>query len=227
MLLHLTRVLDAEQIGRFRVALTGAAWVDGRTSAGDQAARAKNNLQVPEDSPEARALGAQVLDALAAHVAFMSAAMPARVSPPMFNRYGVGMAYGPHVDNALRPSPATGGRLRTDLSATLFLSDPSDYEGGELIIEADAGASRVKLPAGDMVLYPATSVHQVSEVTRGERLAAVFWVQSMIADPTQRRLLYDLDLAVGEVRSGLGDDHPTAVTVVGLYHRLMRLWAQP
>jgi PKHD-type hydroxylase len=145
----------------------------------------------------------------------------------MFNRYGQGMAYGPHVDNAIRYAPVTGGRFRTDLSATLFLSDPADYDGGELIIEGDAGATRVKLPAGDLILYPAASVHQVSEVTRGERLAAVFWVQSMVADPTRRQLLYDLDLAAGQVRSGLGDDHPTAVAVVGIYHRLMRLWAQP
>jgi PKHD-type hydroxylase len=136
------------------------------------------------------------------------------------------MAYGPHSDSAVRHSRITGARYRTDLSCTLFLSDPADYDGGELIIEAEPNASRVKLPAGDLVLYPADSVHQVTPVTRGERWAAIFWVQSMVADPTRRRLLYDVDQAAAAVRAGMGDDHPAAVAVVGVYHRLMRLWAQ-
>jgi PKHD-type hydroxylase len=226
MIFHFPAVLNPEQVRRFNADLAEAAWVDGRVSAGDQAARVKNNLQVPEDAPQTRALGEIIAQALAANAGFMAAAAPAKVFPPMFNRYREGMAYGPHVDSTLRHSRITGARYRADLSCTLFLSDPADYDGGELIIAAEPNASRVKLPAGDLVLYPADSVHQVTPVTRGERWAAIFWVQSMVADPTRRRLLYDVDQVAATVRAGLGDEHPAAVALVGVYHRLMRLWAQ-
>jgi PKHD-type hydroxylase len=225
MILHLPRVLTADQVRHFNTVLAKAAWVDGRVSAGELAAGVKNNLQIPEDDPEAAALGETLVRALAANLAFMSAAAPAKVFPPMFNRYGVGMAYGPHVDTSIRHSRLAGGRFRTDLSCTLFLSDPATYDGGELVIEADLASKRVKLPAGDAVLYPADSVHQVTPVTRGERWASFFWVQSTVADPTRRRLLYDVDQAAGAVRAALGDEHPTVVSLVGVYHRLVRMWS--
>ena len=226
MIVHLPRVLAADQVKHVLAVLSKAAWIDGRTSAGDLAAKAKANLQVPEDASETKALGEIIAAALAANPAFMAAALPARIFPPQFNRYGEGMAYGPHVDTAVRVSRLTGARYRTDLSCTLFLTDPAEYDGGELTINGDSGVQRVKLPAGDMVLYPATSVHQVTPITRGERWASFFWVQSMVADPTRRRLLYDLDLNAKAIREGLGDDHSTSVAVVGIYHRLLRMWAQ-
>jgi PKHD-type hydroxylase len=226
MIVHLPRVLSPDQVGHINAALAKAAWVDGRVSAGEQAASVKNNLQVPEDAPESKALGEIIAAALAANPAFMSAARPAKVFPPMFNRYVQGMAYGPHVDSSIRFSRLTGARYRTDLSCTLFLSDPADYDGGELVIGEDLTKRRVKLPAGDMVLYPADSIHHVTPVTRGERQASFFWVQSMVADPIRRRLLYDVDQLAGSVREGLGETHPTAVGLVGVYHRLVRMWSQ-
>lgn len=226
MIFHFPGMLRPEQVRQFNAALAEAAWVDGRVSAGDQAGRVKNNLQVPEDAPQTKALGEIIAQALAANPGFMAAAVPAKVFPPMFNRYREGMAYGPHTDSALRFSRITGARYRTDLSCTLFLSDPGDYDGGELVIEAELDSKRIKLPAGDLVLYPADSVHQVTPVTRGERWAAIFWVQSMVADGARRRLLYDVDQAAAAVRAGMGDEHPAAVALVGVYHRLMRMWAQ-
>ena len=226
MILHLPRVLTSDQVRHFNSVLAKAAWVDGRVSAGEQASAVKNNLQIAEDDPEAAKLGETIVRALAGAPAFMSAACPAKVFPPMFNRYGVGMAYGPHVDTSIRQSRLTGGRFRTDLSCTLFLSDPATYDGGELVIEADLATRRVKLPAGDMVLYPANSLHQVTPVTRGERWASFFWVQSTVADPTRRRLLYDVDQAAGAVRAALGDAHPSVGELVGVYHRLVRMWSQ-
>ncbi|HEY7852425.1 MAG TPA: Fe2+-dependent dioxygenase [Caulobacteraceae bacterium] len=226
MILHLPRVLTADQVRHFNEVLAKAAWVDGRVSAGEQAAQVKNNLQIPEDNREAAALGETIVRALAANPAFMSAASPAKLFPPMFNRYREGMAYGPHVDTSIRHSRLTGGRFRTDLSCTLFLSDPAAYDGGELVIEEDLASRRVKLPAGDAVLYPADSVHQVTPVTRGERWASFFWVQSTVADPTRRRLLYDLDQAAGAIRAGQGDGDPAVVALVGIYHRLARMWSQ-
>jgi PKHD-type hydroxylase len=226
MILHLPRILTADQVRHFNAVLGKAAWVDGRVSAGEQAAEVKNNLQIAEDDPDAKALGETIVRALASNRAFMSAAAPARVFPPMFNRYRDGMAYGPHVDTSVRQSRLTGGRYRTDLSCTLFLSDPDAYDGGELVIEEDLASKRVKLPAGDMVLYPADSVHQVTPVTRGERWASFFWVQSTVADPIRRRILYDLDQTAATVRAGLGDQHPSTVGLVGIYHRLVRMWSQ-
>ncbi|HEX4198175.1 MAG TPA: Fe2+-dependent dioxygenase [Caulobacteraceae bacterium] len=224
MILHIQNVLNPEQVRRCREVLAKAAWVDGRVTAGEQSGLAKTNLQVPEDAPEARALGDVVLKALAGDPQFMSAALPLRVYPPLFNRYGEGMGFGAHVDNAIRISPVTGGRYRTDLSCTLFLTDPDRYGGGELVIEG--GAEPVKLPAGDMILYPATSVHRVEPITRGERLASFFWVQSMVADPGRRALLHDLDRSISAARADLGDDHAAAVSLVGAYHNLLRMWSQ-
>jgi PKHD-type hydroxylase len=226
-MLHIPRVLSPEEVRLCRDALAAAPWADGRATAGDQSAPAKRNLQAAEGSAEATSVGERVLRALGRSAAFMSAALPLRVYPPLFNRYAEGMSFGDHVDNAIRTSPVTGQSYRTDLSATLFLSDPGDYSGGELVIGEGAFAARVKLPAGDLILYPTTSVHRVEPITRGERWASFFWVQSLVADPNQRALLRDLDRAIGAAREGLGDDHPAAVSLVGAYHNLVRMWAQP
>ena len=206
VLLRLPRLLTSDQVAHCREALAGAAWVDGRETAGAQSGLAKHNLQLPEDAPEAKALGDLILAALAANAAFMSAALPLKVFPPLFNRYGAGMGFGDHIDNAVRASPVTGARYRTDLSCTVFLSEPDEYDGGELVIEGGLAPARIKLPAGDAILYPATSVHRVEPVTRGERLAAFFWVQSMVADGARRALLHDLDRAIAAARADLGDD---------------------
>ena len=226
MLIHIPCVLTTDQVRQCREVLGGAAWVDGRVTAGEQSGLAKRNLQLPEDAPPARALGEVVLQALAGNPRFMSAALPLKVYPPLFNRYGEGMGFGDHIDNAIRISPVTGARYRTDLSCTLFLSDPADYDGGELMIEDGLAARSIKLPAGDMILYPATTVHRVTPITRGERWASFFWIQSMVADAGQRELLRQLDQAVATARGDLGDDHPAAVSLVGVYHNLIRMWAE-
>ena len=227
MTLHVHGVLNREEVRQCRATVARAPWLDGRVTAGDQSAWAKRNLQAAEDSPEVAAAGELVLRGLGRSAAFMSAALPLRVYPPLFNRYGEGMSFGDHVDNAIRASPVSGQSYRTDLSATLFLSDPSDYDGGELVIGEGAFAARVKLAAGDLILYPTTSVHRVESITRGERWASFFWVQSLVADPGRRALLHDLDRAIGAARDGLGDAHPAAVSLVGAYHNLVRMWAQP
>ena len=231
MMLHVRNVLSAEQVDHCRRVLQSVDWVDGRVTAGEQSARAKRNLQAPEDAPEAAVLGDLILKALAASPHFMSAALPLKVFPPLFNRYGEGMGFGDHVDNAIRISARREGgvseaRYRTDLSCTLFLTDPADYDGGELVVGEDLSAVRVKLPAGDMVLYPATTIHRVEPVTRGERCASFFWVQSMVADLSRRALLYDLDRATSAARARLSDEDPAAISLVGVYHNLVRMWAQ-
>jgi PKHD-type hydroxylase len=226
MMLHIPKVLTQAQVRRCNDVLGNAAWIDGRVTAGDQSGPVKNNLQIPEDSAEAQALGEIILKALAASPLFMSAALPLRVYPPLFNRYGVGMGFGNHIDSAVRISTTTGGRYRTDISCTLFLTDPDQFDGGELVIEGGLSPSVAKLPAGDMLLYPATTVHRVEPITRGERWAAFFWVQSMVGDQTQRGLLHDLDQAIVAARDALGDVHPAAVSLVGVYHNLVRMWSQ-
>ena len=226
MMLHIPRVLTPEQVRHCNDVLSKADWIDGRETAGDQSGLVKNNLQIPEDAPETQALRDIILKALAATPQFMSAALPLRVYPPLFNRYGVGMGFGAHIDNAIRVSPVTGGRYRTDLSCTLFLTDPDQFDGGELLIEGGFSPSGVKLPAGDMILYPATSVHRVEPITRGERFAAFFWVQSMVADQARRDLLHSLDQAIISARGDLGDVHPAAVSLVGVYHNLVRMWSR-
>ena len=223
---HIPGVLTPDEVRHCTDVLRKAAWVDGRVTAGDQSSGAKRNLQVPEDAAEAALLGDIVGKALARSPRFMSAALPLRVYPPLFNRYVEGMGFGAHIDNAVRISPVTGARYRTDLSCTLFLTEPDQYDGGGLVIEGGHETGGVKLPAGDMILYPATSVHRVEPITSGERWASFFWVQSMVADAAQRDVLYDLDQGVIAARSDLGDDHPAAVALVGVYHNLVRMWAR-
>jgi PKHD-type hydroxylase len=230
MLLRIPGVLDADQVRSMveRLAAAGDAWVDGRVTAGHQGARAKHNLQVAEDTPIHRELGAIVLAALERNPLFISAALPKQVYPPMFNRYdgAEGMRFGSHVDGAVRLIPGTGAKIRTDVSATLFLSDPASYEGGELTVEDTYGVQRVKLPAGDMVLYPATSLHRVEPVTRGSRLASFFWVQSMVRDDARRALLFDLDMSIVRLTREIAG-HEALVSLTGCYHNLLRMWAEP
>jgi PKHD-type hydroxylase len=226
MLLHIPNVLSAAQVAEFRRVLDQAEWVDGAATAGFQSAQAKRNAQLPEDSDAARRLGDAVLDALGKSPLFVSAALPLKVFPPLFNRYAGGQHFGDHVDNAIRQIPGTGHRLRTDLSATLALCGPDEYDGGALMIE-DAGATReVRLPAGDMVLYPATSVHRVEPVTRGARIASFFWIQSMVRDGGKRTLLFDLDVAIQQASQGLGTNAAPVVQLTAVYHNLLRRWAE-
>lgn len=226
MLLAIPSLLDAAGIAKARAAIEAGEWRDGRATAGLQSALAKNNLQLANDSGEARETGLMILDALAGNALFQSAALPRRIVPPLFNRYDAasGHHFGDHVDNALRPLPG-GGRIRTDLSATLFLSDPADYDGGELVIEDSYGSHRVKLDAGDMILYPSSSLHRVEPVTRGTRLASFFWVESMIREDSQRALLLDMDAAVRTLAAEVGDGHAAVVALTGTYHNLLRRWA--
>lgn len=225
MLLTLPDVLPAALLAQVRAALAGACWHDGRETAGGHAAARKHNRQLRTDDPLAIELGRHILGALGQMPGFVSATLPLRILPPMFNRYGVGETYGYHVDNAIRVSPEDGQTLRTDVSATLFLADPADYDGGELIVRDTFGTHRVKLPAGHLVVYPASSVHQVAPVTRGERIAAFFWIQSMVRDDARRTLLYELDGTIQRLGSLPGaDDEVTRLT--GIYHNLVRQWAQ-
>ena|SRR5437868_4786480 len=220
MLLPIPDVLTADQVLRARQLLDQADWVDGRVTAGHQSARAKDNMQLPEGSPAARELGAMVLQALEQNALFISAALPARVFPPLFNRYTGGQSFGTHVDNAIRQIPGTPHRIRTDLSATLFFTSPDEYQGGELVVEDTYGTHQVKLPAGHMILYPSTSLHHVRPVTSGARIASFFWIQSMIRDDGERTLLFDLDVAIQRLN---GQD--PAVQLTGVYHNLLRRWA--
>jgi PKHD-type hydroxylase len=225
VLISIPDILSAEQVANARARLAAAQWVDGRVTAGHQSGRVKDNLQLPEDHPLAQEFGQMVLAALQRSALFMSAALPLKVFPPLFNRYEGGQAFGSHVDNAIRHVTGTPHRVRTDLSATLFLDDPQDYDGGELCVEDTYGVHRVKLPAGDMVLYPATSLHYVTPVTRGARVACFFWIQSMVRDDGQRTLLFDLDTAIQRVTVDV-PDHPVAVQLTGVYHNLLRQWAE-
>ena len=226
MLLAIPSVLDAAQVAEARAIVEAGEWRDGKVTAGIQSALAKNNLQLVNDSEEARRIGQVIVDALASNALFQSAALPRRIVPPLFNRYDAasGHHFGEHVDNALRPLPG-GGRIRTDISATLFLSDPADYDGGELVVEDSYGSHRVKLDAGDMILYPSTSLHRVEPVTRGTRLASFFWIESMVREDSQRSLLLDMDAAVRTLAAEVGDDHAAVVALTGTYHNLLRRWA--
>jgi len=223
MLLHVRNVLDAGQLARFREQLDGATWHDGRVTAGYQSARAKNNGQLAEDDPVARELGGIVLDALGRSASFMAGALPRRIFPPLFNRYGEGHAFEAHIDNAVRYPRGQRDPVRTDLSATLFLAQPDEYDGGELVIEDTYGAHSVKLPAGDLILYPSSSVHRVTPVTRGARVASFFWIQSLVRDDGERSLLFDLDLAIQRLNRDAAE-HPALVSLVGVYHNLLRRW---
>lgn len=225
MLLKIPNVLTKEQILQAREIMLAAEWTDGNVTAGYQSAKEKNNLQLPENSKVAMELGDVVLAALAKSNTFMSAALPLKIFPPLFNCYQGGQSFGVHVDNAIRQVPGTPVKVRTDLSMTLFFSEPEEYEGGELIIEGTYGSQRIKLAAGDMVLYPSTSLHRVTPVTKGRRLASFFWLQSMIGSDERRTLLFDMDMAIQALRSKL-DDSPEVVQLTGVYHNMIRQWAQ-
>ena len=224
MLLHIPKALTEAQVAHCRAILEDAKWVDGRETSGHLAARVKHNRQVDESTPEAREMGNIIVPAPERTPLFMASALPLRVFPPLFNRYEPGMAFGPHVDNAIRELTSSALRVRTDLSATLFLSAPEEYDGGELVVDDTYGAHSVKIPAGDMILYPATSLHRVLPVTRGARLASIFWVQSMVRDDGERSLLFDLDMAISQV-SETTPDNPGIVALTSCYHNLLRRWA--
>lgn len=226
MLICIPDVLSKDDVADFRRLMDSAKWEDGRSTAGSQSALVKDNTQLPPDSKISRKLGERVLTALAANPLFISAAIPLRIFPPLFNRYGVGNHFGLHVDNAVRGDKLTGQRIRTDLSATLFLSEPDEYDGGELIAEDHYGSHEVKLAAGSMVLYPATSLHMVTPVTRGTRVASFFWIQSMVHDAQARSMIFDLDQSIQALATRLGVDDPEIVRLTGLYHNLIRHWAQ-
>ncbi|MGE3623800.1 MAG: Fe2+-dependent dioxygenase [Bdellovibrionales bacterium] len=225
MLLQIPGVLSTEQVGRVRQLLDGAEWTDGRVTAGYQSARVKNNEQLPEDHPVARQLGDMITSALARNAMFMSAALPLRIFPPLFNRYGEGKSFGMHIDNAIRQAKDTPHRVRTDLSATLFFSNPDEYDGGELMVEDTYGTHSVKLPAGSMILYPSSSMHRVEPITRGARVASFFWIQSMVRSDEDRALLFDLDNSIQAFAREL-PDHPASVRIMGVYHNLLRRWAE-
>lgn len=224
MLLTIPQVLDQDELRRLRKLIDAASWADGKITAGTQSAQQKRNRQLPEEAPVAAQARALVLAGLARSGLFFTAALPQKVYPPLFNRYEPGMDFGAHIDNSVRTFAATGQHVRTDISATLFLSAPEDYEGGELVVEDTYGAHSVKLAAGDMVLYPGTSVHHVRPVSRGARVASFFWVQSMIRDDAKRALLFDMDGAISSMRQAHGDSAPV-VALTGTYHNLIRMWA--
>ena len=224
MLLQIPDVLTPDQVAEAKRVFERAGWVDGKITAGHQSARAKDNMQLAEGSPEARELGQMVLAALQKSPLFVTAALPLQVFPPLFNRYQGGQSFGTHVDNAIRQVPGTPHRIRTDLSATLFFSSPDEYDGGELVVEDTYGVHSVKLPAGHLVLYPASSLHHVTPVTRGARIASFFWIQSMIREDAARAMLFDLDSCIQGL-SREQPDHPAAVQLTGIYHNLLRRWA--
>jgi PKHD-type hydroxylase len=226
MLIAIPDVLDAAGVARVRAAIDTAEWIDGNATSGAQSALAKRNEQLPEDSAAAREAGGMVLDALAASPLFVAAALPLKVFPPLFNRYAGGQDFGTHVDNAIRIRRGSDFRIRADLSATLFLADPDSYDGGELVVEDLFGEQRVKLPAGHLVVYPASSLHKVEPVTRGARVASFFWIQSMVRDDGERRILFDLDRATQAVAADKGQGDPAAVQLTGVYHNLLRRWAE-
>ena len=224
MLLQIPRVLTAEQAGELRARIDAAQWVDGNVTAGHQSAQVKHNEQLPEEAAIAREAGEVVMAALGRNQLFFSAALPRQVYPPLFNRYAGNMAFGNHVDGAVRVHGPTSRRMRADISATLFLTPPEDYDGGELLIEDTYGTQCVKLAAGDMVLYPATSLHRVTAVTRGARISSFFWIESMVRDDAQRALLFDMDMALVRLNQET-PGHPSLVTLTGCYHNLLRMWA--
>jgi PKHD-type hydroxylase len=225
MLLQIPDVLTSEQVAHARRLFDQSAWVDGRVTAGHQSSRTKDNQQLPEDHPVARQLGEMILSALGQNALFISAALPLRVFPPLFNRYQGGQSFGTHVDNSIRQVTGTPHRIRTDLSATLFFSTPEEYDGGELVVDDTYGMHSVKLTAGHLILYPSSSLHHVRPVTRGARIASFFWIQSMIRDDGDRSLLFDMDVAIQRMGSE-NPEHPSVVQLTGVYHNLLRRWAE-
>lgn len=228
MLIYVPDVLSKQEVADFRRVMDAAQWEDGRATAGGQSAMVKHNEQLPPDGEVARRLGQRIISALTANPLFVSAAIPRQIFPPLFNRYAAsgGHHFGIHVDNAVRGDPLTGLRIRTDLSVTLFLSEPEDYDGGDLVIEDDYGSHEVKLPAGHLVLYPSASLHMVTPVTRGARVASFFWLQSMIRDDRARSMIFDLDAAIQGLSGRLGRGDPETVKLTGIYHNLIRYWAE-
>jgi PKHD-type hydroxylase len=224
MLVIVSDALSAAQLAEARRIVDAAPWVDGRVTAGHQSAKAKFNVQIPEDHPAAIQLGESILSALATNPLFVSAALPLKIFPPLFNRYSGGQHFGTHVDNAIRKARGNPERVRADISVTLFLSEPSDYDGGELTIEGSHGARSVKLPAGQLVLYPSSSLHHVSPVTRGTRTCAFFWIQSLVREGARREILFDLDTSIQRL-SVDHPGHPASISLVGVYHNLLRQWA--
>ncbi len=224
MLLHIPGVFTRDEIKQIRVALEQAEWADGKVTAGHQSAKAKHNLQLPEDHPLVREISTQMLTRLWQNPLFMSAALPHKVFPPLINCYTRGGEFGFHIDNAIRQVKNSVERVRTDLSATVFFSDPDEYDGGELVIQDTYGNQRVKLPAGDMVLYPGTSLHKVEAVTRGARFASFFWTQSLVREDSQRALLFEMDQAIQHLTRDV-PDHPALLQLTGNYHNLLRRWA--
>lgn len=225
MLLQIPAVLTGAQVAECRRIIDKEKWVDGRITAGHQSARTKDNLQLPETHPKAKKMGEMILGALEKSTLFMSAALPAKVFPPLFNRYETGHGFGNHVDNAIRQIAGTSHRIRTDLSATLFLTNPEDYDGGELVIEDTYGVHSIKLSAGDMILYPATSLHNVRPIKRGARISSFFWIQSMVRDDGERTILFDLDMSIQRL-SGEAPNHPSVMQLTAVYHNLLRRWAE-
>ncbi|MBS1094408.1 Fe2+-dependent dioxygenase [Gluconobacter wancherniae] len=227
MLLHIPSVLSRDDLLHIRSQLQTGEWVDGRGTAGSQSAQAKRNLQIAPESELGRELSTFILRKLGTNPLFNSAVLPLRVVPPLFNRYDVGMRFGAHVDNALRPIPSSGGqRIRTDVSSTLFLSGPDEYEGGELLIHDSSGEQAIKLPAGDMIVYPTTALHSVSEVTHGSRWASFFWTQSLIRSQEQRTVLFDLDQSIMKLSRRVGADDPDVLRLTNVYHNLLRIWSE-
>jgi PKHD-type hydroxylase len=226
MMLQIPELLTKDQVAGCRRIIDAAAWVDGNVTSGFQAALAKSNLQLPHASPACVEAGRMIVAALEANLLFVAAALPQVILPPLFNRYGPGQAFKDHVDNAVRIHPHTAAHIRTDLSATLFLAEPDTYDGGELVVEDRYGVHQVKLGAGDLLLYPASSLHRVTPVTRGERIASFFWIQSMVRRDDERTLLFDFDLAIQRLGGMVGQDDPSIVAMTGAYHNLLRMWAE-
>ena len=224
MMIQIPDLLTAEEVARCRAIIDAAEWVDGNATSGRQSALAKQNQQLPQNSVAAREAGELVRAALARNALFTAAALPHTVFPPLFNRYGPGQTFGDHIDNAIRSNSEV--RIRTDLSATLFLADPDTYEGGELVVEDTYGLHEVKLPAGGLILYPASSLHRVEPVTRGVRVASFFWIQSLIRDDARRAMLLDMDLAIQQLSQQTGADNRSIVSLTGVYHNMLRMWAE-
>jgi len=225
MLIAIPHLLDEQAVATIRGLIDAAEWVDGNVTSGHQSALVKRNMQLPEDAPEARQAGQIILDALGKSPLFIAAALPLKIFPPLFNSYAGGQAFGVHVDNAVRVQLGTGFRVRSDLSMTVFLEDPDAYEGGELTVETNFGVQQVKLPAGHAVLYPSSSLHRVEPVMSGRRVASFFWLQSMVRDDSARQMLFDLDSAIQVLSADLGHDNGQLIRLTGLYHNLLRRWA--
>jgi PKHD-type hydroxylase len=225
MLITVPDVLNPDQVAKARHTLESAEWVDGKVTAGKQSAKAKDNQQIPEGHPASKEVGGLILEVLGKNPLFLAAALPAKVFPPLFNRYSGGQSFGTHVDNAIRQVPGTPHRIRTDLSATLFFAGPEEYDGGELVVEDTYGSHKVKLRPGSMILYPSTSLHHVTPVTRGTRLCSFFWIQSMVRDDAKRSLLFDMDVGIQRLSRDVAG-HPSLVSLTGIYHNLLRQWAE-